>query len=53
MPINKVKQIAKQMDLKTYGMNKMDMILTVQGSENNIECFATERVEYCPEDACL
>ena len=53
MHINEVRQIAKQMAINTYRMNKKDIILTVQRTENNIACFGTERVEYCGEDICL
>lgn len=31
---------------------KKDIIRAVQQSENNIECFATERMTYCNEDKC-
>ena len=53
MHINKVRQIAKQMEIYTYPINKTGIIRTVQRSENNIPCFATERVEYCRENKCL
>ena len=53
MKINEVRKIAKQMDINSYGMKKTYMIRAVQRTENNIECFGTERVEYCYEDTCL
>ena len=52
MKINDVRKIAKGMRINTYAMNKNDIIRAVQQSENNVECFATERVEYCNEDKC-
>ena len=53
MHINTVRQIAKQMVINTYKINKTDIIRTIQQWENNIPCFATERVEYCRENKCL
>ncbi len=53
MKINDVRKMAKRRRINTYAMKKEDIIRTVQKLENNIECFATERVEYCNEDKCL
>jgi len=52
MKMNDVRKIAKGMAINTYGMKKKDIIRAVQQLENNIECFATERVAYCNEDKC-
>ncbi len=52
MKINDVRKIAKGMRINTYAMKKNDIIRAVQQSENNVECFATERMEYCNEDKC-
>ena len=40
------------MGVNTYRMKKADMIRSIQRAENNIDCFGTERVEHCHEDAC-
>ncbi len=53
MKINDVRKIAKGMDINTYRMKKEDIIRAVQRAENNIVCFATERVGSCNEDKCL
>lgn len=53
MHINQIRKIAKKMEINTYGMTKVVIIRTVQRSENNIPCFATERAEICNEDMCL
>jgi len=53
MKINDVRKMAKGMDINTYGMKKNNIIRAVQQSENNVECFATERVESCNEEECL
>jgi hypothetical protein len=52
MRMNDVRKIAKEKCINTYAMKKKDIIRAVQQSENNIVCFATERVAYCKEDKC-
>ena len=53
MHINDVRRVAKQMNINTLGMNKIEMIRSVQRAENTFECFATERLAHCNEHACL
>ena len=53
MKINEVRKIAKGMDINTYRMKKEEIIHAIQQAENNMACFATERVAYCNEDKCL
>ena len=53
MKINDVRKIAKGMDINTYRMKKEGIIRAIQQAENNMACFATERVTYCNEDKCL
>ena len=52
MKINDLIKVTKGMRINTYAMKKNDIIRAVQQSENNVECFATERVEYCNENKC-
>ena len=53
MHMNEVRGIAKGMGINTFGMTKIDTIRAVQRLENNIPCFATDRVTYCNEERCL
>jgi len=53
MNFNEIKRIAKGMGINTYGMKKIDVIRSIQRAENNINCYATQRVDVCNEDACL
>jgi len=53
MNFGEIKKMARDMGLKTYGMKKTDMVRAIQRAENNIECYGTERVETCHEDASL
>ena len=53
MNFNEIKKMAKDMGLKTAGMKKIDLVRAIQRAENNIDCYGTERVKTCHEDACL
>jgi hypothetical protein len=53
MNFNEIKRIAKGMGISTYGMKKTDVIRSIQREENNIDCYGTQRVNTCHEDACL
>jgi hypothetical protein len=53
MKFNEIRKMAKDLEISTYRMNKTDIIREIQRTENNIECFGTERVDYCGEDGCL
>jgi hypothetical protein len=53
MKFNDIRKMAKGMGVNTYRMKKADIIHAIQKTENNIECYGTERVEYCGEDSCL
>jgi hypothetical protein len=44
---------AKGLGIKANKMNKTDLIHAIQRSEENIECYATDRVEHCEEFDCL
>lgn len=53
MRFQDIRKMAKSMDVNTYGMKKTDVIHAIQESENNIECYGTERVDTCQELECL
>ena len=53
MNFNEIKRMAKGMGINTRGMKKTDVIRSIQRAENNIECYGTQRVDMCDEDACL
>lgn len=53
MTFNGIRRMAKDMGINTYQMKKMDLVRAIQRAENNIECYGTERVDYCSEDGCL
>lgn len=48
-----VRKIASQHGIKSVRMKKTDLIRKIQGAEANIQCYATNRIEDCPEVACL
>ena len=53
MNFNEIKRIAKGMGINTFGMKKLDVVRAIQREENNIDCYGTQRVNTCHEDACL
>ncbi len=53
MNFNEIRRKAMDMDINTHRMKKSDLIQAIQRTENNMECFATERVDYCHEEICL
>ena len=53
MKYNEIQKMAKNRGVNTFQMKKKDMILAIQRSENNIECFGSSRVEQCQELTCL
>ncbi|MGD9022844.1 MAG: SAP domain-containing protein [Deltaproteobacteria bacterium] len=53
MKFQEIRTIAKDMGIGTYKMNKMDTIRAIQREERNIECYGTERIDVCHEEACL
>jgi hypothetical protein len=53
MNFNEIKRIAKGMGINTFGMKKADVVRAIQPEENNIDCYATQRVDICNEKACL
>jgi len=53
MKFNEIRNMAKGMGINTYGMKKTDVVRAIQREENNIDCYATQRVDICNEEACL
>ena len=53
MKFNEIRKMAKEMQINTYRMKKTDIIRTIQKTENNIECYGTERINNCNEEMCL
>ena len=53
MKFNEIRKMAKEMQINTYRMKKTDIIRTIQKTENNIECYGTERINNCNEEICL
>jgi len=53
MTFNEIKKIARGMGINTYRMKKADLVRGIQQGESNIECYGTERVDYCNEHECL
>jgi hypothetical protein len=53
MVFQEIRSMAKDMGINTYRMKKADIIRAIQRTENNIDCYGTERVKDCREGSCL
>ena len=53
MKFQEIQKMAKGMGIKAHRMKKVDLIRTIQRQEDNIDCYATVRVEHCQEPTCL
>jgi len=53
MNFNEIRKMARGMGINTYRMKKTDLVQEIQQAESNIECYGTERVDYCNEHECL
>jgi hypothetical protein len=49
MTFNEIRKMAIGMGINTYRMKKEDLVRGIQQVEINIECYGTERVDYCNE----
>jgi len=52
MDIYEIRVIAKNMDIDPKGMNKADLIKSIQVKEGNFPCFK-KAVDYCDQEDCL
>jgi hypothetical protein len=53
MTFNEIRRMAKGMGVNTYRMKKTDLVRGIQQAESAIECYGTERVDFCNEHECL
>ena len=52
MDIYEIRVIAKNMDIEPKGMNKADLIKSIQIKEGNFPCFKTAG-SHCDQEDCL
>jgi len=52
MKMKNVREIARQMNVRTEGMDKTELIRAIQNAEGNIPCYATRGHE-CDQINCL
>ena len=53
MRFQDIQKMAKGMGINTFRMKKTDIIHFIQRKEDNIDCYGTNRVTHCQEQACL
>ena len=53
MKVADINAKAREMGIDPRKMKKKELIRAIQQAENNIVCYATERVAHCEEYSCL
>ena len=53
MNLRAISKRAKETGVNALGKDKVGLIRDIQKAEHNLDCFATPRVKYCEETACL
>ena len=53
MKFQEIQKMARELGIKTHRTKKIDLVRTIQREEENIDCYGTDRVEYCQEPTCL
>jgi hypothetical protein len=51
MKMQEVREKAKKLGIKSFGMKKVDLIRAIQSAEGNTPCFQTG-VDSCDQTAC-
>ena len=53
MRFHQIQRMAKGLGIRTWRVKKTELIHAIQKTENNLECYGTQRVENCAEQGCL
>lgn len=53
MNMQNVRDIAKQLGLKTSRLSKVELIHQIQRTEGNFDCFGKAVSGYCDQDGCV
>ncbi len=53
MNLSQVKDVAKERGVTVGRMKKEELIRSIQNTEGNPECYNTQFVQSCGQDACL
>jgi hypothetical protein len=53
MKLEDIRKIAQQHGIKTTKMKKVELIRTIQSSEQNEPCFDSGKAGSCGQDSCL
>ena len=52
MMMKELKEIAMELNVKTSGLRKAELIKTIQKAEGNFDCFDSAK-DYCDQNDCL
>lgn len=53
MRFHQIQRMAKGLGIETWQVKKTELVRAIQRTENNVECYGTQRVENCGEQGCL
>lgn len=53
MKLDEIKQIAQMYGIKAAKMSKAELIRSIQGIEQNEQCFDAGKAQSCGQDVCL
>lgn len=51
--IKEVREMAKQLGVRSARMRKADLIRAIQRAEGNFDCYGTAAEEECDQEECL
>ncbi len=53
MELRKIRKIAKRMGVRTWGVDKPDLVRSIQRKEGNFDCFGSAVEGVCDQAGCL
>lgn len=53
MNMQEIRAIAKQLEIKSSGLSKAELVKRIQLGEGNIDCYATTGASTCDQTECL
>ena len=53
MKLDEIKEIARNLDIKSGKVKKAELVRAIQQTEGNAPCFASGKPALCGQDGCL
>lgn len=51
--MQEIRSLAKDFDIKTSRLGKVNLVKAIQQAEGNFDCFSTAREAFCDQVECL